>query len=1241
MLEVQQQGAKGGLYQCDLKLAKVENQFVQGVFRGKLNPYVMHDSKALGKKYSILPEKRSPLPSSIYPVNALRGAAVDIVIEHVTKHQQGAQRQVDVERDNALVFVVDVDMRPSDLLCQALSSSTMADCAATASGSHPHHHLVQALVKACTEEGKFVVFPALEVINAEKHNTDVSDANMLHHAANNIDKLLHATDSKSLHYKMKDLRHGGQIRAFHAASYLAGHMATDTDTWFENVLHPVSPPVLREVSHQEGWEPYGVLSLRTFLRAGGFNRCFVGWHKDKIDFIKRLSAHGVTFAVCEDISAFVLDWQPHAACKDRVRTRVDHLYLAAMQGLYNRSCRQHLALTERSPDEVYSDSRCSGGKENLCSSQNSENSISDESVLNIDSMSVLHDSDCLLMDFWQTVKTIKVCASSLGKENISLDTKSATYRIAMRPGALSPPMGGISFTMQVLRSTEQTSACTALGVRYRVFFPKEFSWKGGGCLPGVSMRAVAEQGMEYECRGRWNDRGLVSFYVKSEAADWEISVDRRVQMHRDSWHSLEIVVHELGQVSANIDGAPLLRGRCSRGVLSIIGARMCVFCNDIDSSANASSHVALKSVTLSVTEEVESRLSAASVRSIIENDVKVIFAPKETHSLSLSALKEFLSLYPIVAHLVLVIAPPLPQRLADELADILAAHCRSVGGPTVFRYSLHNARPFQNPYEVRNEVVHKLSDIRARYTLHINNDVLSDIHSGPYGSVSESPSHSLQRGQWLEELVRYAEENPEQWAVMPLLLEKNSDRWGLHVWWDQTAVSSASLSAEAVCPASHSEAHQEEFNFSAKFNESFLLAAVSDLPALLRNRLAAKPLLFLEDHIVLAQTDKFPASVPLFDPLACYRREFFDLAWQIRVRGGDVGIALNSVVTYVKVQPLQLDDIAYFVHRRQDELCFMSQRYLSHKWRINYRTDRWHAKQLHEALLGARFCKIDDPLSAVRLVLCMLVAAGASRFALTGCEDSGRKLSRNGQSTVDMETMFKLLPDVFSAAQNEAPEKSLALTFAHEESIGHAYETTCPHSNILAQLRGIDTISSADAVVCVKESVPIKLCARFSFFKISWTEDAAEGGDLAGNIGSRQWKSVCTLYPCLGQLFSLLVRYDSQRSGPKVSRPVQVQCEGWVWLTESGADSGGGGAPSSPIVVAEMLEKICCVLSSQQGVLFGANQVNSFDIFRPVDEADGDDDVEGICSTPAEVLLWQYLPFSATSLESLIGHMGL
>ena len=152
--------------------------------------------------------------------------------------------------------------------------------------------------------------------------------------------VLRAGDARAMADLLQSLRSRGHIRSFHESSFPAGHSATKLDQWFRNVLKSDSlseagPLSCEPLAYEEGYEPYGVMSLRQYMAVGGFNRCFVGWHRDKIEFFKRCEAHKVDLCVLTDISAFVLDWEPHEWCDSRAVTATDAMHVAAMEVSYH------------------------------------------------------------------------------------------------------------------------------------------------------------------------------------------------------------------------------------------------------------------------------------------------------------------------------------------------------------------------------------------------------------------------------------------------------------------------------------------------------------------------------------------------------------------------------------------------------------------------------------------------------------------------------------------------------------------------------------------------------------------------------------------------------------------------------------------------------------------------------------------------------------------------------------------
>jgi hypothetical protein len=263
----------------------------------------------------------------LYPVNALRGAALDIVIECVgggNEYKNSCNGSINFNSttntgnriistpasiSNTIVFVIDVDMRPPDLLCSVL-------------GNHEHlssedYNMLAVIHKQCVEDEKFLVIPALELYQPDEYSEGSAGDE-----ATSINELLHSSDVLQLRNLLTSLVATKKIRAFHSSSFFRGHCATLTERWLANVtalLVTRDSPVV-PLSYQEGWEPYGLIGLGLLMRVGGFNRSFVGWHRDKIEFIHRLSAYSVGFVICEDVRGFIVDWQPHAPTESRRQT---------------------------------------------------------------------------------------------------------------------------------------------------------------------------------------------------------------------------------------------------------------------------------------------------------------------------------------------------------------------------------------------------------------------------------------------------------------------------------------------------------------------------------------------------------------------------------------------------------------------------------------------------------------------------------------------------------------------------------------------------------------------------------------------------------------------------------------------------------------------------------------------------------------------------------------------------------
>ena len=291
-------------FSCSLFVVRAENLYQEGA------GWVPGLGLGLGRAGAVVPPSRSVLSPHLYPVNALRGAATDIVWD-VCRCWEGQQGLGATDR--AVLLVVDVDMRPPDLLCLALAPRQQQQGSGGA-GAGDESSLLAAVERLCLRDGAFLVLPALEI--AEPPPSSSSSSSL-------VGPLLQSPDQQALRALLQAAGSRQAVRAFHAVSYPRGHGATLTDLWLSRVTAPSSPssppPAGPEytLTYEEGWEPYGLLGLRVLRRTGGFNRCFVGWHRDKIEFVRRLDANGVRFTVCADVRTFLLDWQPHQATADR------------------------------------------------------------------------------------------------------------------------------------------------------------------------------------------------------------------------------------------------------------------------------------------------------------------------------------------------------------------------------------------------------------------------------------------------------------------------------------------------------------------------------------------------------------------------------------------------------------------------------------------------------------------------------------------------------------------------------------------------------------------------------------------------------------------------------------------------------------------------------------------------------------------------------------------------------------
>ena len=273
-------------------------------------------------------------------------------------------------------------------------------------------------------------------------------------------------------------------------------------------------------------------------------------------------------------------------------------------------------------------------------------------------------------------------------------------------------------------------------------------------------------------------------------------------------------------------------------------------------------------------------------------------------------------------------------------------------------------------------------------------------------------------------------------------------------------------------------------------------------------------------HCILVRVACFPADAPLFDPEACFRREFFDLFWSIRRRGGEVALAATSIVIYDRLawrprvptaaaepgagdkenaapsvdccgagyalEPL--DDFVNFAARRHDEISADSVAHLGRKWRVTYAADGWHEALRDETLSGLHIragntpeCCKDASISA-RLTLALLVAAGFNRFERRAAKDGdGDGNEAGSRSVMNALGALRELPDA-AAGQND-----VHVRLRHERAGESAFsidnygdeEATDPLDGVvpLAVATATELKSSGMAdLVAPAQSVPLLAC---------------------------------------------------------------------------------------------------------------------------------------------------------------------
>ena len=1059
-----------------------------------------------------------PPEPGLYPANAIRSCALGAV------------------PPDALAMLLDVDVRPPRALGAALAHRESAAWAVA---------LRSAVRRECCERGRFLVLPALELATGEE-------------AEENAALLLQASAPQDAAATLSATsRH---LRAFHEVQCPEGHAPTRTATWLSQVASSASSASTataaaaavrddalqsNDITFAYGYEPYGICEARRIAAVGGFDTCFVGWHRDRAEHYARLhqlSSTGLSgglsggggggssgsmvcgFSLLRSAVTFLVD-RPHAEVAARTVSRGNAMFVAAMEGLYQRSLRMRGALPEQATAAPSTEpvtaramfaavlDRTPLAPAESCAVRWLAGGPGTAELLRGGASGSVWDPE---QGLWQV--------QGAGQHNITVT--EGGVRVVHLAGGVGAPcsarLAGVKCAGIALRaaSIAQHSAAGGAAMSLWVKFgagddsdvsggdtaavaDTRFNWGCGGALPGLYCDSVAKAGLGLHASFRWGASGELGFVARTErggrnAVRTPPNAEKRrlrdtnsrmsVQLMPGAWHRLEVAVRPgEGGVSAWCDGScvfesardapPFGGGLCS--------VRLALFRSGDGSDVAAPSIVALRDVRFwgvdaldacaTAAAEAAGRASSsaadlatedATVETIIAEQLTVIFAPKEWQSTGPRALSTFLGVAAvhggnaaghdhsdsatapprpppsvnIAAHeqhagprralprrLVLVIVPPMSASLERELRVIAEAGVAASGG--AMELHVHVTTPLANPYEVRNELAAKHA-ADTRYVLHLNNDVLPCTKPVQLRGQGWQHHQGQELGghcQWLRELVRYAEANEECWAVMPLLVERAPfESLKLHAWW-------ASVTRQRQQPQPQGQAgctgNEYEAALHARFDEHMCSLPLAALPGRLRH--ASRPL-FLEDHCVLARTAHFGEASggsgctreplePLFDPQACWRREFFDLAWAIRRRGGEVGQAAGSVVVYERLawcgQPQcpggrvggggadgdsgggcdgngaaafsVQHDLVGFAARRQDELAAASQLYVSAKWQVAYRTDRWHEVQRDHTLTGMRgeLPPGDDGNSSdlgaegrVRLALSLLVLAGFNRF---------------------------------------------------------------------------------------------------------------------------------------------------------------------------------------------------------------------------------------------------------------------
>jgi len=166
-------------------------------------------------------------------------------------------------------------------------------------------------------------------------------------------------------------------------------------------------------------------------------------------------------------------------------------------------------------------------------------------------------------------------------DNINWDKDTNEVTVLLKSGRFDSPMGGVSFNMSpVLKEGE---IVVSLGVRYFVKFPADFHWGQGGHLPGLfgvyasAASTTAAANNLFEGKLRWDAKGRLGVNLKQnfehDALEWQVDAHEKIQLTRDVWYEISLMVHIDGALQVSADGSPLFSGSSHVGFDRIVVAR--------------------------------------------------------------------------------------------------------------------------------------------------------------------------------------------------------------------------------------------------------------------------------------------------------------------------------------------------------------------------------------------------------------------------------------------------------------------------------------------------------------------------------------------------------------------------------------------------------------------------------------------------------------------------------------------